>query len=148
MSLPARRVAAAALAACLIAVAVVVLWPSHLDVTGVYRDADDVLAPLRQLGLPSAFLNPNALEFAGNIAMFVPLALLGTLALPRRLWWLAPLACLVLSCGIETTQLLFLPGRTFAVRDIIGNTLGGVLGTALALLAQAVMDAARRRRGA
>lgn len=146
MSAPGRRVAVAALAAFLLAVAALVLWPTHPDVNGLYRDADRALGPLVPDGLPPILLHQGTLEFAGNIAMFLPLGFLGTLALPRRLWWLAPLACLALSGAIETTQLLFLPGRTFAVRDIVGNTAGGAIGTAVAVALRAAVRAVIRRR--
>jgi glycopeptide antibiotics resistance protein len=145
MSARGRRIAAAALAVFLVAVAVLVLWPQHPQVQGVFRVLDRMLAPFVRDGLPARVLGNGALEFAGNIAMFVPLGFLGTLALPRRLWWIAPLACLALSCGIETTQLLFLPGRTFSVRDIVGNTTGGLLGTAVAVAVQAGVSWASSR---
>jgi len=148
MSARGRLVVVAVLAVCLLALAALVLWPHHPDVNGVYRLIDRLLGPLVHDGLPAVLLRTGALEFAGNVAMFVPLGFLGTLVLPKRLWWAAPLACLVLSCGIETFQLLFLPGRTFAVRDIVGNTLGGVIGSGLALAVRGVVHAVSGRRSA
>jgi glycopeptide antibiotics resistance protein len=148
MSARGRRIAATALALCLLAVAVLVLWPQHPQVQGVFRLLDRLLTPFVRDGLPASVLRDGSLEFAGNIAMFVPLGFLGTLALPPRFWWVAPLACLLLSCGIETTQLLFLPGRTFSVRDIIGNTTGGLLGTGLAVAVQAAVSRGSTRYAA
>ena len=148
MSAWARRAAVAVLVVCLLALAALVLWPHHPDTAGVYRMIDRLLGPFVRDGLPAVLLHTGALEFAGNVAMFLPLGFLGTLVAPRRLWWLAPLACLVLSCGIETFQLLFLPGRTFAVRDIIGNTLGGIIGAALALAVRGVARVVSGRRSA
>jgi len=146
MSLSGRRLAALGLAACLVAVAAVVLWPTHPQVGGLYSEIDRALAPLVGDGLPPVLLHTGVLEFGGNVVMFLPLGFLGTLALRRSLWWVAPLACLVLSCGIELTQLLILTGRTFSVRDIVGNTIGGVIGTAIAIGARGIARSVARRR--
>ncbi len=146
MSLTGRRVAASLLAAVLVVVAALVLWPSHPDIAGVDRAARELLTPLVADGAPVIVLHAGAIEFAANIVMFLPLGFLGTLALPRRLWWIAPLACFALSCGIETTQLLLLPGRTFAVRDIVSNTTGGLVGSGAAVLLDALLQLARRGR--
>ncbi|AYG04187.1 VanZ family protein [Gryllotalpicola protaetiae] len=141
-----RRMAVAALGVVLLVVAGIVLWPTHPNASWLFGDADRLLTPLVGDGLPGILLHFGALELAANIAMFVPLGFLGTLALPRRGWWVAPVACFALSVTIEMTQLLLLPDRTFSLRDIVGNTLGGLLGTVLAAAARGIAGAVTRRR--
>ncbi|GAA4174916.1 VanZ family protein [Gryllotalpicola koreensis] len=137
MSVSARKVGVIGLGATLAAVCALVLAPSHPDVGALWSDIERTAAPLERLGLPSSLMRPGVLEFGSNILMFVPLGLFGALALPRRLWWLVALACFALTCAIETTQLLLLPGRTFDVTDIIGNAAGGLFGAVLAWSARA-----------
>ena len=88
-------------------------------------------------------------EFALNVAMLVPLSLVGGL-LFRRLTvsdWTA--LGFGTSLVIEVVQRLALPTRTGSSRDIIANTLGSSLGAALlvvglGLLAQRRLSAATR----
>lgn len=143
-----RRAAAVALAVCLAGVAAVVLWPTHPDSAGFYHLADRLLRPLVRDGAPQLVLRGSAIEFASNVLMFVPLGFLGTLALPRRFWWVIVLACCALSSCIETTQLVLLPGRTFSLRDIAANSFGGLVGSAVAAALQALISALSRRRPA
>jgi glycopeptide antibiotics resistance protein len=137
MSVSARRVGIVGLAATLAAVGVLVLTPSHPDVAAAWQHAAPVVESVERLGVPASLLRLGVFEFACNILMFVPLGLFGALALQRRLWWAVALACFGLTCAVETTQLLFLPGRTFDVTDIIGNAAGGLFGAVLAWGARA-----------
>jgi len=90
-------------------------------------------------------------EVLANVAMLVPVALLLTFVLGRRLWWLALALCLAASVGIEVVQ-GFIPGRDPSVRDIIANSVGAVIGTGLAVgiekLFVVARHAAARRRDA
>ena len=83
-----RQVVIGLLVAVLVAAAVLVLNP-----WGLHQALDAPIArglgTLHGLGLPSR-INEHAAEFAANIALFVPLGLLGALLLPRRRWWVAP----------------------------------------------------------
>ena len=67
------------------------------------------------------------LEFLANVAMFVPIGLFFLLLLGRRQWWLAIIAGVVLSLGIEFTQ-SYLPTRVTDIRDIVANSTGGLVG--------------------
>jgi len=75
--------------------------------------------------LPS--LSVSDLEFAANIAMFVPLGFLFVLLLGRRYWAWAIVVAVVLTCGIEATQTL-LPTRVTDTRDLIANSSGALIG--------------------
>lgn len=123
----------ALLGAVLVVAAVLVLNPWHL------QDALDApigrgLGHLHDLGLPER-INVHAAEFAANIALFVPLGLLGALLLlPRGRWWVVLVALVVLSVGIETVQAVGVPYRRSSARDVLGNSLGAAIGVGLSLL--------------
>lgn len=118
-------------------VLLVTLWPTTVD-----RDLspylEKVLERLHTNGVP-AFVNYTFVEFAANIAFFVPVGFFGGLALTRRLWWLSALLGLLLSGGVEVAQALFLPGRVASGRDVLANTTGAVLGAVLAGLVRLVV---------
>ncbi|GAA4164430.1 hypothetical protein GCM10022286_26150 [Gryllotalpicola daejeonensis] len=72
-------------------------------------------------------------EFAGNILMFLPIGLFLVLLLGRRFWWAAVLLCVALTGAIETAQ-RFIPGRVSDVRDLVANSVGGIVGVIIALI--------------
>lgn len=75
----------------------------------------------------------NRVEFAANVAMFIPIGLFFLLLFGRRQWWLAIIFSIGLTVAIESTQLL-LPGRVTDIRDIVSNSTGGVIGVIGGLL--------------
>jgi glycopeptide antibiotics resistance protein len=96
---------------------------------------------------PSLHINYSTLEFAANVAMFVPVGLFFLLLLGRRRWWLAIVLGVMLTCGIEFAQ-IFLPGRVSDPRDILSNSVGAVVGVVIALIVTwpAAIRRARERR--
>ena len=72
-------------------------------------------------------------EFAANIAMFIPIGVFLVLLFGRRLWWLAIVIGVGLTCSIEFTQ-QFLPSRYPDVRDLVANSAGAVVGVGFALV--------------
>ncbi|MFJ6653886.1 VanZ family protein [Microbacterium sp. NPDC091313] len=68
-------------------------------------------------------------EFALNIALFVPLGLLVTM-LFRRVW-LGVVTALLLSVAAEAVQ-EFLPGRLASLRDVLANVVGAAIGAFIA----------------
>ncbi|KQR12073.1 hypothetical protein ASF78_12935 [Cellulomonas sp. Leaf334] len=120
------------LVAVLVAAAVLVLNPWGLH-NALDAPIDRGLGRLHDLGLPEK-LNVHAAEFAANILLFVPLGLLAALLLPRRRWWVALVALVALSVGIETVQALGLSDRQPSTRDVLGNSLGASIGVAASLL--------------
>lgn len=129
-----RVIAASSLAVYLIALALIAFWPEHVD-----RGASTLIRAITRV-LPWA--THERIEFTSNIALFVPFGLLGALLLHRRIW-LAIVAGLAISVFVELVQGAFLPGRTSSVWDVVANTLGTVIGVALAAL---VRRSARARR--
>ena len=83
----------------------------------------------------------NLLEFAANVAMFLPFGVFFVLLFGRRQWWLAILVSVALTVGIEFAQ-QFIPNRVSDPRDIAANSIGATIGTLLAL----VLTAAKARR--
>lgn len=79
---------------------------------------------------PTAGLSAADIEFGANVAMFVPVGMFFLLLLGRRQWWLAVLAGLVLTVGIEVAQ-QEIPGRVSDPRDVVSNGAGTVIGVAL-----------------
>ena len=95
---------------------------------GVFR-----LLALFQRHTATAWITYPAIEFAANVAMFVPIGVFLLLLVGRRRWWMAALAGVALSASIEIAQ-LFLPGRVSDVRDLLSNSIGTFAGVLVALL--------------
>lgn len=76
----------------------------------------------------------DRVEFAANVAMFVPLGVFAVLWFGVRRWWTAPVLGLAVSGLIEIAQALFLDTRVPDARDLVANTLGAAIGMLLLLL--------------
>lgn len=118
------------LAATLVAVLVIVLWPSRP--AGAEQSSLELwFADLHARGLPG-WIGFGLVEFAANVLMFVPLGALGVLARPP-FGAVAVVACgTALSIAVELGQWLLIPGRTGDYRDVIANIVGAALGALLA----------------
>ncbi len=101
-------------------------WPSHVD-----ENINSLDAPpgtwLIDLGLP-----PNRayelVEASANVILFIPFGALLMLGSLRMTWLRATAVVLMVSVGIELFQGVALPGRTASLRDVLNNTLGGIIG--------------------
>ena len=120
-------------------VLVILLWPNQPQ-RSLASFLNRTVGFLHSIGVPKSFDLP-ALEFTGNIVMFVPLGLLIALAVPRRGFALVLVAIPAFSGLLELSQAMLIPERLGSLRDVLANTVGGYLG---ALLARAIrMRAAR-----
>ena len=125
MRLPATLV----LALWLIGGLVLTLQPAH-PLPG--QVVDDNLVPLRTLAiywrnLGSEFWMRNLF---GNLALLLPIGLLGPIARPALdRWWRIALVALLYSVAIELIQLA-VPDRSADVDDVIVNVAGALLGHA------------------
>ena len=132
------RVAVGLLAAYAALVLLVVAWPSPID-GGQGPLIERALRALYVLGVPTWF-NYYVVEFAANVIMFVPLALLLGLVLPGRLAWVPFVVGPLFSVMIEVGQSLFLPDRFGTSRDVVSNSLGAVIGGVLAVVIHRHLD--------
>ena len=136
-----RRAPRLLLALYLILLALIAFWPTHVD-----RPFDGSLeAWLRILhghGGPS-WVDYSFVESASNVLLFIPFGLLIALILPVRRWWLAILIGFGASCCIELAQLLFLSARTATMADVAANTIGAVIGAAVARVVRRPRTSAR-----
>jgi glycopeptide antibiotics resistance protein len=118
-------------------VLVVTLWPTTVD-KPIDPYLFKFLAALHQHGVP-AFVNYAFIEFSANVLFFVPVGFFATLLLPYRLQWLAVVLGCALSCCIELSQKLFLPGRVSSLGDVLANTSGALIGCIVAALVRAAI---------
>ncbi|MCT9819027.1 VanZ family protein [Microbacterium sp. W1N] len=132
---PARTLARdprAWLALYLGALALIALWPTPVD-----QGAGPLLQAIARV---APALTYERVEFAANIALFVPFGLLLALIMRSRRWLALPIA-VATTVLVELAQGL-LPQRTPSVFDVIANTAGACLGIVVAT----VLDSRRRRQ--
>jgi len=120
------------LIACVVTVAVIVLWPGP-PAADAQHALRDFLARAHRGWLPR-WVSFGLIEWSSNVLMFLPIGFLGALAVrPSRRWWVVPAAA-VASVVIEFTQQALLPARTASLADVLANTLGALIGVALVRL--------------
>lgn len=101
-----------------------------------------VLDALHRRGYAES-LDYSRLEFLANIGLFVPIGMFLLLLFGSRLWWLAALGSVAMTAFIEKAQ-QYIPGRVSDERDLVANTVGALIGIAVALVL--TMPATLRRR--
>lgn len=122
-----RPLLALGLAAYAALLACIVFWPQPVD-RGMRGYLDQALGLLHSLGAPG-WVGYTLVEAAANVALFLPAGLLLAAWLSPRWSWLAAVAGLCLSAGIEAAQALLLPERYATPHDVMANGLGAALGT-------------------
>lgn len=75
-------------------------------------------------------------EFTANVFMFIPVGMFFLLLFGRRLWFVALLFGVALTCAIETIQ-RFLPDRVSDISDILANSAGTFIGVVFVLVVTA-----------
>lgn len=125
-----RLPAALLLAAWLLSGLVLTLQPAY-PLPG--QVVDDNLVPFHTLRIYLA--NPDSWfwmrNFFGNLALLLPLGLLGPIAFPALDgWWRIALVAVLYSVAIEVIQLA-VPDRSADVDDVIVNVAGALLGYAI-----------------
>lgn len=133
----ARRIAAVLLCVILLVIAVIVFWPGPPDANG-QTALRLYLAKGHRHGLPR-WIDYDLVQNLSNVVMFVPIGVLGALALYRRNYLIVVYASLA-SGLIEFVQLVLLPDRVASWQDITANTAGAFVGLLCAI------PALRRRR--
>ena len=142
MLAPLRVVAVVVLVAGVVGMVAVLMEYDHSVASGV---VDAVEAWLQGVGAPAWVIASDRVEFALNVAMFVPVVFLASLVLPRQRWANWVVYGFVASCLVELVQGLYLPPRSAQFSDVVANTLGALIG---AVLAGVLWWLLRRRVGA
>lgn len=111
--------------------ALVVLSPSSAAQSAVVERLSSLML---DLGLQARFVTFGRLEILANVAMVVPVGLLGMLALPRSRWqdWAA--YGFLASLSVELVQGLLLPARSPSGTDVVANTMGVLAGAVAGVL--------------
>ncbi|WP_159827661.1 VanZ family protein [Arthrobacter sp. 9AX] len=125
----------------LIPLAFIAFWPTPVD-QPVQGQLATILQFLHRHGFPRWF-NYKFVEAAANVALFIPVGFVSTLAFPDKTWWRISAFGLIISCCMELGQLLFLHNRFATPQDIVTNACGAVIG---ALLAAATLKKLQARR--
>lgn len=87
----------------------------------------------------------DRLEFLANIGLFVPIGMFLLLLFGAGGWWIAAGGSFALTSLIETLQ-RGIPGRVSDERDLVANTLGGLIGIVIAFVLTLPATIRRRRR--
>ncbi|PYI37599.1 VanZ family protein [Arthrobacter psychrolactophilus] len=119
-----HRIAMAAAILYLLAVLLVVFWPTPVD-RPASGTLNAVLSWLHRHGTPR-FIDYNFVEFTANIAMFIPMGLIASIWFKNG--FLGVIAGMLVSCLIELTQATSLPDRYATGLDILANSIGAGLG--------------------
>jgi glycopeptide antibiotics resistance protein len=112
--------------------ALTAFWPTPVD-RDAHATIQHILWVLHKYGMPHV-INYSVVEFAANIALFIPVGLLVVTYVGMDRWWLGFAVGFGASAVIELGQLLFLAQRFPSIADVVANTTGAILGTVLALL--------------
>ncbi len=128
-----RRAVVAALGVYAALVLVVLIAPVS------YADIVHAIDAVLRDGLGLSWFGSGWIEFVANVLLFVPLGLLLALLFDRP--WVGVAACLAVSVAVEVAQFV-VPPRQASLRDVIGNTIGALIGAGIAWLL-----ARRRGRG-
>jgi len=120
--------ALALLSAYLLFLGFILLNPSARLASDTVGSAYDVIVSV--IG-EHAWLTGKRVEFATNLAMFVPLGLLIPLSWPRLNWRDVTVVAFLISAAVEIFQGVFLPHRSAEFADVVANTLGCAVGAVL-----------------
>lgn len=104
----------------------IAFWPSPVDeqIQGLLASA---LQFLHSKGIPGWF-SYALVEVSANVALFIPMGVVSSLAFPQHSRWrIGALGLLVSGC-IELGQLLFLDERIASPSDLVTNASGAIIG--------------------
>lgn len=133
-----HRIAAWGLAAYVVILGLITLWPTPVDRGAGGELVMKALRRLHRWGIPE-WVDYGFVEAASNVLLFVPLGALVVWIMGPGYWWVGAAAGLLLSCLIELAQFAFLPARYPTIADVLANTAGAALGGLLILLILHVM---------
>ncbi|WP_258806265.1 VanZ family protein [Pseudarthrobacter sp. NS4] len=117
----------------MVPLALIAFWPSPVDepIQGLLAR---ILRFLHRNGIPDWF-SYRFVEASANVALFIPIGFVSSLAFPKKAWWRIGAFGLLISGFIELGQLLFLHDRFASPGDLVTNASGAVIGGLLAIVA-------------
>ena len=122
-----HRVSLFLVAVYLVALVLIVFWPTPVDRPAA-ANLNRFIDWMHSHGVP-AFIGYRDIEFGANIALFIPMGIIASVW-TRRVW-VGPLLGLLTSILIEVSQATFLAERFASGLDVVANTAGAVIGTAV-----------------
>lgn len=126
----AHRLTVAVALAYLVFLALVALWPTHVDENLGVIDWSWVRWMRDVFGLTPA-QSYDLVEFSANIALFVPFGVVASLQLRRWPLALPVIAGALVSVCIELAQHTLRPERTASIGDVLANSIGVLIGVIL-----------------
>jgi glycopeptide antibiotics resistance protein len=125
----------------MVPLALIAFWPTPVDqpIQGLLAR---ILRFLHRNGIPDWF-SYRFVEASANVALFIPIGFISSLAFPTKAWWRIGSFGLLISGFIELGQLLFLHDRFASPGDLVTNALGAVIGALLATAARKKVQARR-----
>nr|WP_256128143.1 VanZ family protein [Arthrobacter sp. SDTb3-6] len=127
-----HRIAVALAAAYVLALALILFWPTPVD-RPVDGTLNEVIRWAHRHGVPRA-IGYHQVEFTSNIALFVPMGYLASVW--WRNSWVGLLTGCLISCCVELSQTLFLPHRVGSGLDVLANTTGAGVGAVIVYIAE------------
>jgi glycopeptide antibiotics resistance protein len=123
-----KRIAAVALSCYLVFLAWVLLWPSAGPASSL---VDSILRASWNAGFSQELVTGPRVEFVLNATMLAPVPPLAMLAGARWTWERWTAVAFLVTGSVELFQALVLPDRSAQFQDVVSNTLGILLGSAL-----------------
>lgn len=117
--------------------ATIALWPTHVD-----APASELLEKITR-AIP--WLTYARIEFAANIALFVPFGALFSMLVTGKRSWLIVAAAAATSTTVELLQMLA-TDRTSSALDVLANTSGAALGVLVVLTARHLAKSPTKKR--
>ena len=122
------RPAALLLASYLVLLAVALFSPSSEQQSNAVVWLEGLL---RILGAPPRLASYDRLEVVMNAVIVAPATFLASMVVPRFGWRDWTCFGFVASMAVEGVQALLLPGRQGSFSDVVANTAGALIGSAL-----------------
>jgi len=116
--------------AYLVFLALVALWPTHVDENLAVVDWSWVRWMGNVLDLTPA-QSYDVVEFSANVALFVPFGVVASLQLRRWPLALPVIIGALVSVCIELAQHTLRPERTASLGDVVANSIGALIGVVL-----------------
>lgn len=114
----------------MVPLALIAFWPTPVDqpIQGLLAR---ILRFLHRNGIPDWF-SYRFVEASANVALFIPIGFVSSLAFSTKAWWRIGAFGLLISGLIELGQLLFLHARFASPLDLVTNLSGASVGALVA----------------